>query len=98
MKETNIEISTAAEMVKPNCLKNWPTRPGMKATGRNTATSERVVASTARNTSRVPREAAAAGVSPCSRRWVMASRTTTASSMSSPMASERASIVSWFRV
>ena len=72
--------------------------PGMKATGTNTATSEKVVASTARNTSFVPLLAASAGDSPFSRRWVMASRTTTASSMSRPMASDSASSVIWLSV
>ena len=91
-------MSTAALMVRPNCLKNWPTMPGMKATGTKTATRVKVVASTARPTSFVPLEAAVAGSSPLSRRCVMASRTTTASSMSSPMASESASSVIWFSV
>ena len=49
------EMSTAAEMVRPNCRKNWPTMPCMKATGTNTATSVKVVAMTARAISRVPR-------------------------------------------
>ena len=69
--------------------------PGMKATGTNTATRASVVASTARPTSRVPWEAADMGSSPCSSRWVMASRTTTASSMSRPMAKDSASSVIW---
>ena len=98
VKEMKSEMRTAALMVSPNCLKNWPTMPGMKATGTNTATSVRVVASTARPTSLVPFEAALAGSSPLSRRWVMASRTTTASSMRSPMASDSASRVIWLSV
>ena len=98
VKEMNSEISTAAEMVIPNCLKNCPTIPGMNATGTKTATSVKVVASTARPTSLVPIDAAVAGSSPRSSRWVIASRTTTASSMRRPIASERASSVIWFSV
>jgi len=67
----------------------------MKATGTNTATSVKVVAMTARAISCVPRLAASAGASPRSSRRVMLSRTTTASSMSRPMASDRPSRVSW---
>ena len=70
----------------------------MKATGTNTATSASVVASTARPTSLVPREAATAGSSPLSSRCVIASRTTTASSMSSPIARDSASSVIWLSV
>ena len=95
VKEMKSEMSTATEMVMPNCWRNWPTMPGMKATGMNTATRANVVASTARPTSLVPLAAALTGSSPCSRRWVMASRTTTASSMSRPMASDSASSVIW---
>ena len=95
VKATKSEMSTAAVMVRPNWRKNWPTMPSMKATGTNTATRVRVVASTARAISCVPLLAATAGGSPRSSRRVMLSRTTTASSMSRPMASERPSRVSW---
>ena len=98
VKEMKSEMSTAALMVMPNCLKNWPTMPGMNATGTNTATRESVVARTARPTSFVPREAATAGSSPLSSRCVIASRTTTASSMRSPIARDSARSVIWFSV
>ncbi len=64
VKEMKSEISTAALMVIPNCLKNWPTMPDMNATGTKTATSVNVVARTARPTSLVPSRAASAGSSP----------------------------------
>ena len=96
VKATKRLMRTATEMVMPNCRKNWPVMPFMKATGTKTATSVKVVAMTARAISRVPSLAARAGGSPCSSRRVMLSRTTTASSMSRPMASERPSRVSWF--
>ena len=58
VKLTNIEINTAATMVTPNSWKNLPMMPPMKPIGRNTATMENVVASTARPISCVPSIAA----------------------------------------
>ena len=61
----------------------------MKATGTNTATMEKVVAATARPISDVPLSAASMREAPRSRWRTMFSRTTMASSMSTPMASDR---------
>ncbi len=61
VKLTNMEISTAATMVMPNSWKNLPMTPPMKPMGRNTATMDRVVASTARPISCVPSMAARVG-------------------------------------
>ena len=97
VKATKRLMSTATEMVSPNWRKNCPVMPFMKATGTKTAISVKVVAITASAISRVPSLAALAGGSPSSRRRVMLSRTTTASSMRRPMASDRPSSVSWFR-
>ena len=47
MRATTSEAKTASEAVKPNCLKNLPATPLMKAVGRNTAISVKVVAITA---------------------------------------------------
>ena len=58
VKLTNIEISTAATIVMPNSWKNLPMMPPMKPIGMNTATIEKVVASTARPISSVPSIAA----------------------------------------
>ena len=38
-------ISTDATTVRPKFLKNWPETPGIRPTGRNTATIDMVVAS-----------------------------------------------------
>ena len=54
VKLTNMEINTAATMVMPNSWKNLPMMPPMKPMGKNTATMEKVVASTARPISEVP--------------------------------------------
>ena len=58
VNETSIDSSTAAETVRPNWKKNRPIMPSMKATGTNTATMERVVATTARPISEVASSAA----------------------------------------
>ena len=54
VKETSSETAMANAEVKPNELMNRPTMPPMKPTGRNTASSESVVAITARPISLVP--------------------------------------------
>ncbi len=98
VKATKSETSTAAETVRPNWRKNWPMMPLMNATGTNTATMVSVVARTLSAISSVPRRAASRGGSPRSRCLKMFSRTTTASSMSRPMASERPRSVIMFSV
>ena len=89
VKLTNIEISTAATMVRPNSWKNLPTMPPMKPIGRNTATIESVVASTARPISLVPSSAASCALLPICTWRTMFSRTTIASSISRPTQSEQ---------
>ena len=66
VNETSSDTMIAKDMVKPKDFMKRPTMPPMKATGRNTATSERVVASTARPISRVARMAARRGGIPFS--------------------------------
>ena len=81
----------ANAIVRPKLFKKRPMMPLMKATGRNTAMSESVVASTARPMSRVASAAATKGF--CffsSMKRTMFSRTTIASSMTMPTASARA--------
>ena len=84
VKLTNMLISTAATMVMPNSWKNLPTMPPMKPIGRNTATIDSVVASTARPISCVPSSAASCAFLPICTWRTMFSRTTMASSMSRP--------------
>ena len=98
VKETNSEISTAAETMMPNWKKKRPMMPPMKATGRNTATMQKVVASTASPISLVPSIAACRCVLPKPIWRMMFSRTTMASSIRMPMARLRAIRVSTFRV
>ena len=54
VKETSSDTAIAKADVKPNELMNRPTIPPMNPTGRNTASSESVVAITARPISSVP--------------------------------------------
>jgi hypothetical protein len=61
VKLTNSEMAMAKAMVRPKLFRKRPTMPPMKATGRNTARSEMVVASTARPISLVASMAARAG-------------------------------------
>ena len=83
--------STEATTVKPKGRNHSPDTPGMKATGTNTATIEKVVAATARPISDVPCSAAVRRSTPRSRWRTMFSRTTMASSIKTPMASDRPS-------
>ena len=83
-RATSSDASTATEAVMPNCLKNLPGMPPMKAVGRNTATSVNVVAMTARPISSAASMAAWKGVLPISRWRSMFSISTMASSTSTP--------------
>ena len=78
--------STEATTVSPKGRNHSPETPGMKATGMNTATMENVVAATARPISAVPFSAAVRRSSPSSMWRTMFSRTTIASSISTPIA------------
>ncbi len=90
---TKAEIATDIASVTPNSRKSWPLCPGRNESGRKTAASVVVVAITAKNTCSVPSTAAARGPSPWARRRTMFSRTTMASSTTSPVASTSASSV-----
>ena len=94
MNETKRLIITAKATVSPKLEKKRPTMPPMKAIGKKITTSERLVASTARAISRVPLRAAAMPSIPSSSMCrKMFSCTTTASSITMPIARIRPSIV-----
>ena len=67
MRATTSEKNTAIAAVQPNCTKNLPGTPLMKAVGRNTAISVKVVAMTARPISSAASIAAWYGVLPMRR-------------------------------
>ena len=91
VKLMNRLTSTDATTVTPKGRNHSPDTPGMKATGTNTATIENVVAATARPISAVPLRAAVMRSAPRSMWRTMFSRTTMASSISTPMARLRPS-------
>ncbi len=67
MRATTSEANTASAAVQPNCLKNLPAMPLMKAVGKNTAIRVKVVAITARPISSAASIAAWYGVLPMRR-------------------------------
>ena len=82
----------------PNCRKNEPEVPGMKATGINTAMKTSVHEMTAMETSLMAwRVASRASDMPPSIFAITASTTTMASSTTVPMASTKANSVNMFR-
>ncbi len=95
---TKPETSTAPARVSANSTKIRPVRPGVKASGANTATRVSVMATTAKPISLAPLSAAWKGSSPSSMWRKMFSSTTMASSTTRPMASTRASRVKVFTV
>ncbi len=91
---SNKLISKAKQTVSPNSLKNCPVTPFKNPRGPNTAITHNVVAMTASLTSLVPSIAAFIGVFPYCSMWrKIFSRTTIASSMSSPTVKLKASKV-----
>ncbi len=89
--DTNSDTSTDAAIVRANGLNHCPATPYMNATGTNTATIENVVAATARPISSVPSCDAVMWSLPISMWRTMFSRTTMASSIRIPIASDNPS-------
>src|SRR3954449_12393669 len=99
VKLTSMDIMMEMAVVIPKEKKKRPTRPDMKAMGRNITTSEKVVAMTARAISLVAPSAASHELRPFSSiQRKMFSCTTTASSITIPTAITNASIVMLFKV
>jgi len=83
---------------KPNWLKNCPIRPGRKAIGRNTASSDSVADSTAVETSPAPLKTASICDTPLRRQRAMFSAMTIESSTTRPTATVTASSVTVLKV
>ena len=94
----NSDTITEQVTVSANGRNHSPDTPGMKATGTNTAMIEKVVAATAMPISAVPSRAAVRRSDPISMWRTIFSRTTIASSISTPIASDSPSRVMKFRV
>ena len=86
-RATSSDARIASTAVQPNCLKNLPGMPAMKAVGRNTATSAKVVATTARPISSAASIAAWYGLLPMCKWRSMFSISTIASSTRMPTTS-----------
>ena len=90
------ESSTEIAIVSANCWYICPVRPGMKATGMNTAERMRAMPMTGAETSFMAWLVASLGLIPCSMWCMTASTTTIASSTTMPIASTRPNIESVF--
>ena len=80
-------MSAVAAMTRANWRYIWPVMPGMKAAGRNTAISTRVMPMMGANSSRIASIEACFGAMPRSMLWLTPSTTTMASSTTMPIAS-----------
>lgn len=98
VNEISSETATEHVTVSANGRNHSPVMPGMNATGMNTAMMEKVVAATAMPISAVPLSAAVRRSAPICMWRTMFSRTTMASSISTPIASDKPSSVMKFRV
>jgi len=91
VKEIARLTRTEQATVSAKGLNHSPAPPGIKATGKNTAMMDMVVAVTASPISAVPSKAAVRRSAPRCMWRTMFSRTTMASSISTPMASDKPS-------
>ena len=87
VKETNMEKRVAKTIVRPNCRKNCPVMPVIKAIGKKTTTSHNVMAIAAMPISVRPSSAAMRASFPICICRCMFSRTTIESSTSMPIQS-----------
>ena len=85
VSEITIEIRMAIDSVTANSWNTRPTVPGISRIGMNTAISDRLIETTVKPTSALPRKAASRGVMPSSTWRTMFSSTTTASSTTKPV-------------
>ena len=86
VSDTSSDTSTATESVMENSRNSRPTTPPIMRMGMNTATSDRLMDSTVKPTSREPMIAAWKRGMPASMWRVMFSSTTIASSTTKPVA------------
>ena len=92
------EIITAADSVTANSRNSRPICPSMNSSGMNTATSDRLIDSTVKPTSRAPSSAASTRSMPFSMWRIVFSSTTMASSTTKPVATVSAIRLRLFRL
>jgi hypothetical protein len=90
VSDTTSEISTATDSVTANSRNKRPCNPAMNSSGMNTATSDRLIDTTVKPTSRAPSSAAFILVMPASMWRLVFSSTTIASSTTNPVATVNA--------
>ena len=90
LRDRKPESRMAAVMATANSRNRRPRMPSMKRMGMKTAAREIVIDRTVKPISRLPRRAASRAPSPASRRRMMFSSTTMASSTTKPMDRVRA--------
>ena len=98
MRATARLISTATTTVRPKFLKNCPVMPGIRPTGRNTATIQKLVATTGSPISSAASIDAWYALLPIRMCLTMFSISTIASSTRTPATSASASSDIWFRL
>ena len=98
VSEISSEISTAADSVTANSRNSRPVCPPMNSRGMNTATSDRLMESTVKPTSRAPSSAALKRSMPASMCRLVFSSTTMASSTTKPVATVSAIRLRLFRL
>ena len=98
VNEITSEISTATDSVTANSRNKRPVWPLMKSSGINTATSDRLIDSTVKPTSRAPSSAALNRSMPASMWRLVFSSTTMASSTTNPVATVSAIRLRLFRL
>ncbi len=86
VSDTTSEMPMATESVMANSRNSRPGSPPISSSGRKTATSDRLIESTVKPTSRTPWSAAWSGLTPASRWREIFSSTTMASSTTKPVA------------
>ena len=84
VRDTTSDTKTATDKVTANSLNSRPTIPPISRIGMNTATSDKLIDSTVKLTSRAPCMAALSGVMPSSMCREIFSSITTASSTTNP--------------
>ena len=86
VSDTSIDIAIDTDKVTENSRNKRPTIPPISSSGINTATSDTLMVSTVKPTSRAPASAACTREAPRSRWRMMFSTTTIASSTTNPVA------------
>ena len=98
VSDTSIEVRMAAVITNANSWNKRPSTPPMNKMGMNTATKEKLMATTVKLMSRAPCKHASRKLNPRSRKRVTFSNTTIASSTTKPVAIVKAIKLKLFKL